>query len=219
MTNFIPVLPLEIVVFPGEKLNLHITQPASRELIIDAKNSNNGFGISTTINGQPKELGCTVSVLEIIPKDDDTIDVRLEARKIFKILEVIPSIPDKKYGGAIVHYPYVSMFGSEPLMKKVLAGVREVLQLMDSDKVFEKPDDQLSSFDIAHRAGMPLQDEYILLELEHELHRQEFLKRYLEKTLPVLRTIHSMKEKVNLNGHFRNVENNPNNISDGNSLS
>ncbi|RYD72157.1 MAG: peptidase S16, partial [Sphingobacteriales bacterium] len=27
MTNFIPLFPLDIVVYPGEKLNLHIFEP------------------------------------------------------------------------------------------------------------------------------------------------------------------------------------------------
>ena len=33
MTNFIPIFPLGIVVYPGEELNLHIFEPRYKQLI------------------------------------------------------------------------------------------------------------------------------------------------------------------------------------------
>ena len=33
MTNFIPIFPLRIVVFPGEEVNLHIFEPRYKQLI------------------------------------------------------------------------------------------------------------------------------------------------------------------------------------------
>ncbi len=33
MTNFIPIFPLSIVVFPGEKVHLHIFEPRYKQLI------------------------------------------------------------------------------------------------------------------------------------------------------------------------------------------
>jgi hypothetical protein len=45
-----------------------------------------------------------------------------------------------------------------------------------------------------------------LLELLHELHRQEFLKRHLAKVLPVLAQMDLLKGKIKLNGHFKNLE-------------
>ncbi len=38
-----------------------------------------------------------------------------------------------------------------------------------------------------------------------ELQRQEYLKRHLQKVLPLLMEMEQLKEKVKLNGHFRNL--------------
>ena len=48
-------------------------------------------------------------------------------------------------------------------------------------------------------------EEYELLGLLHELQRQEYLKRHLTKVLPLLAEMEQLKEKVKLNGHFKNL--------------
>ena len=39
-----------------------------------------------------------------------------------------------------------------------------------------------------------------------ELQRQEYLKRHLRKVIPVLAEMEALKEKVKLNGHFKNLK-------------
>ena len=50
------------------------------------------------------------------------------------------------------------------------------------------------------------EEEYELLGLFREAQRQEYLKRHLSKVLPMLTEMESLKTKVKLNGHFRNLE-------------
>ena len=73
-----------------------------------------------------------------------------------------------------------------------------------SDKF--KEDANLWSYDVAHHAGLSLDEEYELLGLMNELQRQEYLKRHLVKVLPVVAEMESLKEKIKLNGHFKNLE-------------
>ena len=91
-------------------------------------------------------------------------------------------------------------------MKKILAGIREIHKSLNVAKDFKKPDNELLTYDVAHHAGMSLQDEYYLLQLEEELHRQEFLKRHLAKVIPVMLEMDSLKSKIKMNGHFKNME-------------
>ena len=207
MTNFIPIFPLGIVVFPGEQVNLHIFEPKYKQLIKDCFEAKKPFGIPVVINNQLKEMGTTVLVSEITKEyEDGTMDIKTTGQDVFKILEVISALPDKLYSGAIVTYPVINMRGSEPLMQKVISGIKQMHQALQVNKEFPKPEPELRSFDVAHLAGMPLEEEYILLELDQELHREEFIKRYLEKTLPTLQNIQGMMEKIKLNGHFRNLK-------------
>ena len=207
MTNFIPIFPLGIVVYPGEKLHLHIFEPRYKQLIRECQELNKPFGIPTVINNNVQEMGTLVQLVEIVQQyENGEMDIRTEGLQVFRILEVIKTIPEKLYSGSIVNYPeYETDSGNRKLMQTVVAGVKELHRLLNISKDFRKPDQELISYDIAHHAGLSLEEEYELLGLTKELQRQEYLKRHLQKVLPMLMEMEALKEKVKLNGHFRNL--------------
>jgi hypothetical protein len=90
-------------------------------------------------------------------------------------------------------------------MQKIVNGILELHRLLNVTKDFKKSGDQLTSYDVAHHAGLSLEQEYELLGLLQEVQRQEYLKRHLAKVLPVLAEMDLLKEKVKLNGHFKNL--------------
>lgn len=206
MTNFIPIFPLGIVVYPGEHLNLHIFEPRYRQLIKDSFENKKPFGIPAVINNKLSEMGTLVQVVEISKTyEDGKMDIKTEGTNVFKILEVVNELPDKLYSGAIVTYPGNVTKGSATKMKNILKGIREIHKHLNVSKEFGKPDDQLSSYDVAHHAGLSIEDEYRLLEFLQELQRQEFLKRHIAKVLPVMEEMDLLKGKIKLNGHFKNL--------------
>ena len=207
MTNFIPLFPLGIVVYPGEKLNLHIFEPRYRQLVNECVSANKPFGIPAVINNKLSEMGTLVQVKEISKKyDDGKMDIKTEGVAVFKILEIIKELPDKLYSGAIVTYPDNMLKGSPAKMKKLIENVRQLHKSLGVSKDFLKPDDELTTYDIAHHAGLSLEEEYRLLEYTTEIHRQEFLKRHLGKVLSVMEKMDLLKGKIKLNGHFKNLE-------------
>lgn len=207
MTNFIPIFPLGIVVYPGEQLNLHIFEPRYRQLINECREQNKPFGIPTVIENRLQDFGSLVEITEIVQvHENGEMDIRTRGQRVFRILEVIRSIPDKLYSGAIVNYPDNREQGNIEQMRAVMAGLRELHRVMNLNKDFAKPDEQLNIYDVAHHAGLSLEEEYELLGLLDERQRQEYLKRHLAKVLPMLAGLEQLKEKVKLNGHFKNLE-------------
>lgn len=207
MINFIPIFPLSTVVYPGEDLNLHIFEPRYKQLIHECFAAAKPFGIPIVINNHLNDLGTLVTITEITNTyENGELDVKTKGQKVFHILELIKEVPDKLYGGAIVNYPQNRQdAGKKSLMLKVVNAIRELHRLLKVEKDFNKPDEQLTSYDIAHHAGLSLEQEYELLGLLQEAQRQEFLKRHLAKVLPVLGEMETLKEKVKLNGHFKNL--------------
>jgi hypothetical protein len=207
MTNFIPIFPLSIVVYPAESLNLHIFEPRYKQLINECWAEAKPFGIPSIINNEVQEYGTLVKVVEIVTVNDKgEIDIKTQGTDVFRILEIIKSVPDKLYSGAIVNYPenFLST-GYTELMKKVVNAVRELHKLLKINKDFIKPDDELTAYDIAHHAGLSLDEEYDLLKLMREEQRQEYLKRHISRVLPVIAQMETLKERVKLNGHFKNL--------------
>ena len=207
MTNFIPVFPLGIVVYPGESLNLHIFEPRYKQLINECYAEGKPFGIPLVLSKKLNEMGTLVLITEMVKKyDNGEMDIKTQGLRVFRILEVIKSVPDKLYGGAIVNYPENTEGpGKRELMEKVVKGIRELHRLLNISKDFTKTDDELSSYDVAHHAGLSLEQEYELLSLFREEQRQEYLKRHLSKVLPVIAEMEVLKERVKLNGHFKNL--------------
>jgi hypothetical protein len=207
MTNFIAIFPLSIVVYPGENLNLHIFEPRYIQLINECQLENKAFGIPCVINNEVQEMGTLVRILEIVNKQENgEMDIRTEGINVFRILETIRTVPDKLYSGAIVkHQDLNTGSGNRDLMIKVVIALRELHKLLKITKDFQMADDKLTAYDIAHHAGLSLDEEYELLKLPLEEQRQEFLKRHLTRVLPVIAEMEKLKKRVKLNGHFKNL--------------
>lgn len=206
MTNFIPIFPLGIVVYPGEKLNLHIFEPRYKQLIGECQAASKPFGIPAVINSNMVEMGTLVEITEVVKVyDNGEMDIRTKGLDIFRILETIKLVPDKLYSGAIVTYPDNQLAGSNELMRKVVSSTRELHRMLNLNKEFPRADDLLNTYDVAHHVGLSLEEEYELLGLLHELQRQEYLKRHLQRVMPVIMEMEQLKDKIKLNGHFRNL--------------
>ncbi len=206
MTNFIPIFPLSIVVYPGEDLNLHIFEPKYKQLIKECFDQKKSFGMPVVINNKVNELGTLVDIVEISKVyDTGEMDIKTKGQKVFRILEIIDEVPDKLYSGAIVSYPANTGHDKKLLMSKVISAIKELHKLLKVKRPFHKNEDDLNSYDVAHHAGLTLKEEYEFLALTNELQRQEYLKRHLAKVLPVVAEMELLKEKIKLNGHFKNI--------------
>jgi Lon protease-like protein len=158
------------------------------------------------INNKVNELGTLVDIIEISKVyDSGEMDIKTRGQKIFRVLEVINDVPDKLYSGAIVSYLSNTEHGKRLLMTKVVAAIKELHKLLNVTRPFHKDESLLTSYDVAHHAGLTLEEEYEFLSLTNELQRQEYLKRHLSKVLPVVAEMELLKEKIKLNGHFKNI--------------
>lgn len=206
MTNFIPIFPLGVVVYPGEQLNLHIFEPRYKQLIRECMDAQKPFGIPTVMDDQMMEFGTLVEITLIKQVyEDGKMDIITRGLQVFRLLEVVKEIPDKLYSGAIVNYPDNESESVHPGMSSIVQAIRELHQLLHVEKSFPRSDNALRSYDVAHLAGMSLQEEYELLQLFREDQRVEYLKRHLHKVLPVVKEMETLKERVKLNGHFREL--------------
>ena len=158
------------------------------------------------MNDKVAETGTVVTITEIAKRyDDGRMDVRAQGLNIFNILEIIKSVPERLYSGAIVDYPPTTDAKNVLAMQRVVAAVRELHKLLKVSKDFKKPDEELLSYDIAHHAGLSLEEEYELLGLPHESQRLEYLKRHLKKIIPIITGTENLKERIQLNGHFKEL--------------
>ncbi|WP_447640056.1 MULTISPECIES: LON peptidase substrate-binding domain-containing protein [Chitinophagaceae] len=204
MTNFIPLFPIEAIIYPGEIHRLHIASDNYKHLVTDCFGENKPFGIIPIRNNDElAAMGTLVEIVEVAEVwEDGRMNIVVKGTQVFKILETIHKIPDKLYGGAIVSYPDNFTQSSPALQLKVWNTLKEFHHLINFTPTY-KEEIPLNSYDIAHSAGLSLQEEFELLELLFESQRLEYLRRHLNKTIPVLINIQSMLKRDAQNNDFK----------------
>lgn len=201
----IPLFPLQTVFFPGETVPLHIFEERYKALIQDCKNEAITFGIPVFINNIVA-YGTEVQLKEIVNTyADGAMDVVCVARQVFKVNTFDPQMDDKLYPGGEVAFLDPVQDSDPELVQKVLEACRELYRLMELPfgpiklEVF-------NSFTLAHKMGLSFQQEYQLLQLASESVRLQFLLDHLQQTIKVLGELNRTRERIELNGHFRNFD-------------
>lgn len=206
MTTFIPIFPLNIVVYPGENLNLHIFEPRYIQLIKDCVEQKKVFGIPSVLKNGISELGTTVRILSVEnTHENGELDIKTIGESVFNVLEIVKEIPEKLYQGAIVNFPENNLKGIDSKMNIIINELRHFHQLLDVEKKYKKNDSDLNAYDVAHHVGMSLEEEYEMLNLLKEEQRQEFILQHLKKTIPTIIELQNLKQRIQLNGHFRKL--------------
>jgi hypothetical protein len=205
MEDTIPLFPLKLVAFPGELVNLHIFEPRYMDLIHDALAGNRRFGIPSFINNTI-EYGTLMEVIEVSKTyDDGRMDIRTKGLKVFRVVEYLNPSPDKPYSVGTVRYidnkteqdPFLKNYMMEKL-DEFFACLHFIGKVTISEETV--------SYDVVHKLGLKIEEEYKILSMNREIDRQEFITDYLDKTIPTLKRAEKAREIIKMNGHFKYLD-------------
>lgn len=206
MSRFLPLFPLNIVAFPGEKLNLHIFEPRYKQLINECFTNNTTFGLPAFINNQICKLGTEIKILKIEKTyPNGEMDIKTKGLGIFRILDFYKQAPNKFYPAGTIEKVTLNLEGDELLKLKITELLQQLYRILGIEKLFITLPQDYKIFDIAHHLGLPLEKEYELLESENEINRQELVLKHLTEIMPVVVQTEKIKDRVKLNGHFKNI--------------
>jgi len=204
MSYFMPLFPLNLVVFPKEKLNLHIFEPRYKELVNDCWQSKGHFGIPSYVESKI-EFGTEMEITEIHKTyQDGRMDIRTKGHAVFKVEEFSNPWPHKKYAaGQVTNLDSVWDYTSSKF---------ELLDLLDQLYGKLEIDSEVEYhmetpvFQLAHKVGLIKTQEYQLLQITRESHRVEFLIDHLKQLLPKLSQAAEIRNRIKMNGHFRQMD-------------
>lgn len=207
MPRILPLFPLNLVVFPGEQLNLHIFEPRYRQLIQDCASSGMTFGIPPYIDDEMQECGTEMKLLSIEKiYEDGKMDVKTEGVGLFQIKQFQRTIQDKLYSGATVVQRSYSEEGGDILNKKAIYDrIKELFKFMNIHKSIPSDYEYVLTFRIAQHVGFNIHQKYEMLQMENEVERQEFMIAHLDQLLPVVKEMESLRKRIQMNGHFKNI--------------
>ncbi|MBG8554649.1 LON peptidase substrate-binding domain-containing protein [Hymenobacter guriensis] len=205
MPRLLPLFPLNLVVFPGEKLNLHIFEPRYRQLVQDCLGESLTFGIPLYTD-QVRELGTEMRLLSIektYPTGE--MDIRTEALGVFRIREFFRQAPGKLYAAGTIEPIIDDPAPDADLHRRIQGYLRQLYDVLGLRQLLQKLPADYRTYDLGHHLGLSTEQEYQLLSATSELERQELIAEHLEQVLPVLLETERLKDRSRLNGHFKNL--------------
>ncbi len=205
MSIFLPIFPLKLVVFPHEKLNLHIFEPRYRQLINECEKEGIPFGIVPYLDGKVSDVGTEVELIEVANRyDDGKMDIKTIGKRIFKIDQIYKEVEGKLYSGADVEIMSFTSDSDLFLNVEILKNVSLLHKVLDIRVEAPKSPSDFITFDIAHLVGFNLIQELEFLSIQEETDRQKIMLAHLLKLIPMAEEMSELQKRAKLNGHFKN---------------
>jgi Lon protease-like protein len=198
----LPLFPLEVVLFPGNPLPLHIFEPRYKEMIGECLANQSQFGIVRALEQGIAEIGCAAEIVSVTKKyEDGRLDLVAEGRRRFEMLELNQ---ERSFLRAeVLFVPDESAMPSEEDKNRAIQAHKEILTLAGAVQDISVKAQRTLSFHLAGSLPLDLDFKQKLLSTRTEAERILMLGAYLESVLPGLRRAANAREKAGGNGHVR----------------
>lgn len=201
----IPLFPLNVVLFPGEQLPLHIFEPRYRRMVRECLDARSPFGMLLALPNGVVRVGCTAEILEVVKRyEDGRLDIITVGRSPFRILDLFTE--DSLLEGRI-DYLEEDESPIVPEKRKQLIELYETCHTLLHTNIpkdlDELPPEELS-FAVAAALPIDLLWKQQILELRCEAERQERLLGYLREWAPHLQKVGGLRSRAGGNGHGLN---------------
>lgn len=197
----IPLFPLDVVLFPGEPLPLHIFEERYKEMIDGCLEKRSAFGVVRAQRDGLAVIGCTARILRVLHRyEDGRLDILCRGEQRFEIemLENARAYLEAK----VEFFDDHEEPAARSLREECLALHFETLELAGLETC-EMPAslDRPISFLLASTLPADLGFKQQLLNCRSDIKRTEYLLDFYRAILPKLRTGAVCKSAAAFNGH------------------
>jgi Lon protease-like protein len=195
----LPLFPLDVVLFPGTPLPLHVFEPRYKELISECLEQKKTFGIVRAEEEGLADVGCTAEIVAVTKTyPDGRMDIVTEGRERFEVLEVDEQ---RSYlRGDVVYFQDDAENPSSEQIEHAIELHREILTMGGAQQSLPASEDKIS-FYLAGSLPLDLDFKQALLEMRSEAERIEAVITAFEAILPKLRRAVQSRQKAGGNGH------------------
>ena len=202
MSDLLPLFPLDLVLFPGMALPLHIFEPRYKEMIGECLEHDSAFGIVRAKEESIAGIGCSAEVVTVVKRyDDGRLDIVTRGLQRFEIVKVNQ---ERSFLQGEVKFLTEKIDASSELKQKAFDLHHKLLLLAASGQTIprlEAPDEMLA-FYLISQLPVDLDFKQTILTMPSEAKRLSTLIEYYEAILPKLTKTISAKKKSGSNGHI-----------------
>jgi Lon protease-like protein len=203
----IGIFPLGIVLFPQSLYPLHIFEERYKELVNHCLSSGEVMGINLVSNSKMYEIGCTASVADVFKKyEDGKLDITIEGLKRYRLLNFIDG--EKPYFMGEIEYieEEDDFMDYQKLMDcvEVYNVIVEQIQGFHLDKIkLSNVNTKMPSYLLAQKAGLTPSQKQVLLEINSENKRLDYMYQHLRKITPVIHQADQVNKIIRNDGYLK----------------
>lgn len=199
----LPLFPLNLVLYPGEELPLHIFEERYRDLVQYCLEHDVSFGIVRADGEQIADVGTTARIQEIVTRyDDGRMDIVVRGEERFRLVEIYDQ---KSYNTADVTLLEDNGEGLDlDLKERVITQHMKLLELAGRTvrpDLYENV--EFLSYVLAQNAALSEEQKQELLELPSENERIQYLIRHFQSLIPRVEQKEDVHRRIRSNGHFK----------------
>jgi Lon protease-like protein len=198
----IPIFPLDVVLFPGIPLPLHIFEERYKLMVRECLEQHREFGVVMMRGDGVAAVGCTAAIVQVVKRyPDGRMDIDTVGRVPFQMGDVFD---EKPYLEADVEYlEGESLEGNPAPPDRMLSLYKQCFEAVHgrAPQLEAAPPGVPITFLIASELPLDLEYKQELLEIRSEAERRENLREKMEKWLPTLEKIERVKRRAGGNGH------------------
>ncbi|MGE0406854.1 MAG: LON peptidase substrate-binding domain-containing protein [Candidatus Korobacteraceae bacterium] len=198
--ELVALFPLEMVLFPGMPLPLHIFEPRYKEMIGELLADHQPFGVVRALENGIAEVGCAAEIVEVVKTyEDGRLDILTHGQSRFRVMRIDQ---ERSFLRGEVQYFDDETSGTD---RKNLAELLELhaqaAQLLGSEGELPSADEPDLSFQLAGAMPFDLDFKQTLLAMRSERERVKALQEYYRALLPNLKRAVHARKKAGGNGH------------------
>ena len=199
----LPLFPLEVVLFPGTQLPLHIFEERYRLMIGEAVDRHSEFGVILQTGGKLASIGCTAIVERVTHRyDDGRFDVEARGRQRFTTVSLDETLPYLQ--ARVEYFKDTSQAPANPQrLQHALDLTNEVAELLQLEPIKAETSVPQPSFHLAHALPLELSFKQRLLARKTEAERLSDLAEYLPKVIERLQLTQRVRRQAGTNGRGR----------------
>ena len=196
--SLLPLFPLDLVLFPGTPLPLHIFEPRYREMISECLDQKKLFGVVRAKEDEVAEIGCTAEIITVAKKyPDGRMDIVTEGRERFEVMQI-----NQERSFLQADVLYLQDEPQQATTEEIAQAVKlrgEIVELAGATpSEIEGPQ---VSFNLVAPLPLDLDFKQTLLGMKSEAERVQGVISYFETILPNLRRTVRVRQKAGGNGH------------------
>jgi len=178
----ISLFPLNVVLFPGELLPLHIFEPRYRRMVRECLDEKTPFGMLLALPNGVAHVGCSAEILEVTKRyEDGRMDIITVGRHPYRVMDLFTD--DPLLEGTIDYLDDEDSLLDAQTREKLIELYEVCFTLIYSGMPASLEQSPSPSLSYAIAAALPLDLlwKQQILELRSEAERQDRLLRYLRE--------------------------------------